>query len=932
MVSNRLLWIILLEAFGWDLCSSFLQHFPTQPCSGRRGVPPNTMAPRQPESFRRATKQNDDGDLWAVDDDGSDTTTYAPKEIYETEAEVALRANAMASSRVELQTEISNSFLQYALSIILGRAIPDVRDGLKPVHRRILYAMDLLQLKPNTPYRKCARVVGEVLGKFHPHGDTAVYDALVRLAQSFSTRYPLIDGHGNFGSVDADPAAAMRYTEARLTSLCKTTLLDDLSEDTVDFVPNFDGNEAEPAVLPAKLPILLLNGASGIAVGMATNIPPHNLNEILTACTALVESRMTGGTPVSDERLYSIVPGPDFPTGAFILGTNGSRQLYETSNGGVLVRATTQVEKIVSNKKSQRTAIVVTELPYQVNKAALLEKIATLVNDKILDGIADLRDESDRDGIRMVIELKRDAVPAVVLNNLYKKTPLQTTFSGNFLALREKDGSLVPHRFTLREALNCFLDFRFATLRRRTAFRLAKVIARREIVAGLLVALENVDKVIQAVRAAEDQESARLKLKTTLGVSDAQVEAILKLQLGQLTRLNRGKLENEQANLQASQSELTTLCEVDDSVYKAMNDEFRELMNQFGSERRTRILPDEDGTLDEVDLIKNSRSVIVVTRGGYIKRMPLQTFESQGRGTRGKRGTSDGGESDDTEISQCFTCNDHDTLLMVTQKGIAYGLYAYQIPIATRTARGQPIPSVLSIGWDDVVTAVLPVSDFSEDEYIVLATEQGWIKKTALSAFQKLSSRGLIIATLEENDRLKWCKPCRDGDDILLGTAQGMATRFEASCLRPTGRTSRGVIAIKLREGDTIADVDILSGLVNITESEEFVLALSSQGFGKRMKTNEFRQQGRGGIGVIALKFKKAQVEDSLSCLRTVNEDDEILVITGKGVMVRQRVSQIPVQSRSATGVTVQKIDQGDHITKVSIVPKYDESEVSLLP
>lgn len=866
--------------------------------------------------------------------------TYAPsteRETYVSEAEQASQANSLAaadggggddsSSSIELQTEISNSFLQYAMSIIMGRAIPDARDGLKPVHRRILYSMDQLSLAPSSSHRKCARVVGEVLGKFHPHGDMAVYDALVRLAQDFSTNYRLIDGHGNFGSIDADPAAAMRYTECRLTRLSHEALLQDLNEDTVDFNPNFDGNEMEPTVLPARLPILLLNGSSGIAVGMATNIPPHNLIEIMSACTALVEGRQSG-KQVTDKHLLSIVPGPDFPTGASILGTDGAKKLYTTSNGGVIMRATTQIETIVTgkSKSNTRNAIIVTEVPYQVNKAALLEKIAALVNDKKLDGIADLRDESDREGIRVVIELKRDAVASIVLNNLYKKTPLQTTFSGNFLAImpNEEKGALVPQRFTLRQALDCFIDFRFDTIRRKARHQLGKVEARVHIVTGLIQSLEKVDQVIEIVRASADPKAARLAVQELLETSDEQTDAILRLQLGQLTRLNKGKLESEKADLEESRKKLTNLLEVDDTVYSAMVEEFEELSKQFGLERRTRIETDEDGEMDEIDLVKNSRSVIVVTRGGYIKRMPLKTFASQRRGTRGKRGTSDGGGSGDNEVAHCFTCNDHDTVLMVTQKGIAYGLRAYQVPTGSRIAKGQPLPSVLPLQVGEEITTILPVTEFSEDEYLVLATEQGLIKKTPLNAFEKLTSRGLTIAYLKKGDRLNWCHICRDDSDILIGTSGGRATRYQSTKVAPTGRTSKGVIAMKLKEGDRIADMNVISG-----DSTEDVLIVTARGFGKRVPATEFRPQSRGCLGVKAMNFKRQYDNDQISCLRTVASDsDEIMVITSGGIMVRQEVSKIAKQSRTGTGVVLQKLDDGDSISSVSIVPTVEDEDL----
>ena len=768
-----------------------------------------------------------------------------------------------------------------------------------------------------------ARVVGEVLGKYHPHGDNAVYDALVRLAQPFSTNIPLIDGHGNFGSIDADPAAAMRYTECRLTKIANEALLDDINLDTVEFLPNFDGSEYEPSVLPAKVPLLLLNGGAGIAVGMATNIPPHNLGELMDACIAITNSRNDDGEEVTEDALIRIIPAPDFPTEGTIIGKSGSRKLFTTGNGGVVMRAVMHLEQVASGKKSKRNAIIVTELPYQVNKASLLERIATLVNEKKLDGIADLRDESDREGIRMVIELKRDAVAAVVQNNLLKKTNLQTTFSGNFLALF--GSGTVPQRFTLRGALDCFLDFRFQTIRNKCNFQLDKVENRIHIVDGLLAALEYTDEVIDIVRNAPDQASARASLmdedNTKFCLSSAQADAVLKLQLGQLTRLNGDKLTDEKNTLSESQENLRNLLTNDAAVREGMVEEFQKLKNKFATPRKTKILPDEDEKA-EIDLVQNERSVIVVTRGGYIKRMPLKVFESQNRGTRGKKGTSNASEtSDDNEIAHCFTCNDHDTVLMTTQGGIAFGLRAYQVPEGGRTAKGAPLPSVLPLKADDVITSVLPISQFSKDEYIVLATEFGWIKKTNLAAFEKLTSRGLIIASLVDGDRLNWCEKCTDSDDILVGSTRGQATRFSAKDLRPTARTSRGVKSMKLKKGDTIADVNVLSD-----KDDESVLVVTKEGYGKRVKTEEFRTTARGGSGVIAIKFKAGRIDDRVSTMRVVKEEDEILLITSQGVMVRQQVKDISCQGRSATGVLVQKVDvrAGDSISTVSIVPKED--------
>mmetsp|Transcript_26510 Transcript_26510/g.38011 ORF Transcript_26510/g.38011 Transcript_26510/m.38011 type:complete len:957 (+) Transcript_26510:67-2937(+) len=866
------------------------------------------------------------------------------------EAELAnqLAAVSGGSAVIDLPDEISSSFMQYALSIILGRALPDVRDGLKPVHRRILYAMSGLNLLPNAPHRKCARVVGEVLGKFHPHGDVAVYDALVRMAQHFATNTPLIDGHGNFGSIDNDPAAAMRYTECRLTQVAHQALLQDLDSDTVDYTPNFDGNEIEPLVLPAKLPFLLLNGASGIAVGMATNVPPHNLGELMDACVVLLEAQDSGKI-LTDAALNEIVPAPDFPTGASIMGKSGSKILHNTGHGGIIIRAKTHIEQI----SKTRTAIVVTELPYQVNKAALLERLAAMVNEKKIDGISDLRDESDRDGIRVVIDLKRDAVPAVVQNNLLKKTSLQTTFSGNFLALM--GSGTKPERFTLRSALESFLSFRFDTVRRKTAHQMKKEAARAHIVEGLLKALSCVDTVISMIRSAPDFATAREALmdpknELSLALSKDQAESVLKLQLGSLTRLNKDKLTEEQNSLLSSINNLHRLLNEDAAVRDVMKQEFKDLKNKFAVPRRSTIEVEETGELNELDLIENTRSVIVVTRGGYIKRMPLATFESQGRGTRGKRGTSSssGGSSQsavidddsnyDNEVAHCFTCNDHDSLLVMTNGGVAFSIRAYQVPQKMASAKGVPIPSVLPVmKGDDYVAAILPVSEFTESECIVLVTEHGWIKKTPLNAFENLTSRGLIIAALEMGDRLRWCKRCTDDDDILLGTSMGMATRFKASEVRPTGRTSRGITSMKLKVGDRIADMSILKSKhdsasevakdsVNgeSTASEEFVLAVTSNGYGKRVRTAEFRSQARGGIGVIATKFKQHDTDkqDNVSCLRVVREEDEVLLVTERGIIMRQKVKDIPCQGRAATGVLLQKVDikSGDAISSVSVV------------
>ncbi len=671
----------------------------------------------------------------------------------------------------------------------------------------------------------------------------------------------------------------------------------------------------------------------------------------MDACIALLEAHDGIRPTLTDTDLNAIVPAPDFPTGAYILGTTASHTLHNTGHGGIILRAKTHIEQI----SKSRTAIVVTELPYQVNKAALLERLATMVNEKKMDGIADLRDESDREGIRVVIDLKRDALPAVVLNNLFKKTSLQTTFSGNFLALV---GSK-PERFTLRSALQEFLNFRFTTVRRRAAHQMKKESTRSHIVEGLLKALRDIDTVIDTIRSAPDLTTAREALlrnntNMSLALTKDQAESVLKLPLGSLTRLNKEKLEEEQKSLKTSMKYLQRLLKEDSVVRKAMIKEFQELKDKFAIPRRTTIESEETGELNDLDLIENTRSVIIVNKGAYIKRMPLSAFESQRRGTRGKRGTSSSGSTsssstnspdDDTsnqdhEVAHCFTCNDHDVLLVISNNGVAFSLRAYQVPQTTRTAKGVPLPSVLPMKGDDYVAAILPISEFpsGEEECIVLVTEHGWIKKTPLDAFQNLTSRGLIIAGLEDGDRLRWAKRCNNEDDILLGTTMGMATRFKASEVRPTGRTSRGITSMKLKDGDKIADMSILRTKLesssedhingepkSSSQEEEYVLAVTSYGYGKRVRTGEFRSQARGGVGVIATKFKRQlgeTKEDTVSCLRVVREEDEVLLVTERGIIMRQKVKDIPCQGRAATGVLLQKVNfkSGDAISSVSVV------------
>ncbi|MEM9485393.1 MAG: DNA topoisomerase (ATP-hydrolyzing) subunit A, partial [Cyanobacteria bacterium P01_F01_bin.116] len=627
----------------------------------------------------------------------------------------------------DLRNEMSRSYLEYAMSVIVGRALPDARDGLKPVHRRILYAMHELGLTADRPFRKCARVVGEVLGKYHPHGDTAVYDALVRMAQNFSMRAPLIDGHGNFGSIDNDPPAAMRYTESRLHALTSTALLQDIESETVDFADNFDGSQQEPTVMPARVPQLLLNGSSGIAVGMATNIPPHNLGELVDGVIALIEN-----PEITSQELMQYVHGPDFPTGALIIGSNGIRDAYLTGRGSVTMRGVAAIETLEYTGRPDREAIIITELPYQTNKAGLIEKIAEMVNDRRLDGISDIRDESDRDGMRVVIELKRDAYPKVVLNNLYKQTPLQNNFGVNMLALVNGE----PQLLTLHKFLEVFLEFRVETITRRTRYELRKAEERDHILQGYLIALDNLDAVIALIRHAADVATAKQELMDSYELSSVQADAILQMQLRRLTALEADKIQQEHEALLEKITDLRDILARRERILAIIQEELQQLRAAHADERRTVIEAAED-ELTDISLIANEQVVILVTEQGYIKRMPVSTFEAQNRATRGKSGTR---MKDDDAIEHFITCCTHDHVLFFTDRGVAYTLRAYQIPEGSRVARGNPIVQMLPIPREEKVTSVLGVQEFAEDVYLVMLTQGGFIKKTALSAFSNVRS------------------------------------------------------------------------------------------------------------------------------------------------------------------------------------------------
>ncbi len=837
--------------------------------------------------------------------------------------------------QTDLRNEMSRSYLEYAMSVIVGRALPDARDGLKPVHRRILYAMYELGLTSGRPYRKCARVVGEVLGKYHPHGDTAVYDALVRMAQDFSMRMPLIDGHGNFGSVDNDPPAAMRYTESRLQSLTDESLLEDIESETVDFADNFDGSQQEPTVLPARIPQLLLNGSSGIAVGMATNIPPHNLGELINGLKSIIKN-----PSIEDSELFAIIKGPDFPTGGQILGRDGIRETFKTGRGSITMRGVANIEQIKSIGRAEKDAVIITELPFQTNKAALIERIADLVNEKKLEGISDIRDESDRDGMRIVIELKRDAYPQVVLNNLFKLTPLQNNFSANILALVKGE----PTTLSLRKMLDVFLDFRVETIRRRTAFLLKKAEERDHIVKGLLLALDAMDEIINLIRSAKDSISAREKLQNDHKLSSIQADAILQMQLRRLTALEADKIKGEHNELTKKINLYQQILKSKERIFEIILEELNKIHERFSSPRKTEIL-DLGGGLDDIDLIANDRSVVLLTEAGYLKRMPVNDFESTSRGSRGKAGTK---TKEDDDVKLFISCNDHDTLLLFSDRGVAYALPAYRVPMSSRTAKGTPSVQLLPIPREEKITSLVAVDSFVDDHYLLMLTKAGFIKRTALSAFSKIRSNGLIAINLEDGDALTWVRLSKEGDSVLIGSKKGMAIHFRLDIneLRPLGRTARGVKSMNLREGDNLVSMDVLtSNLVdqlakieykaedlddNVEENTSdgpWVLIASAFGLGKRVPVAQFRLQKRAGMGLRAIKFRIKY--DQLVCLKVLGEGEELLLVTEKGVIVRTNADQISQQSRAATGVKLQRLDDGDHLSEVVLVPReqIDEEE-----
>ncbi len=799
----------------------------------------------------------------------------------------------------DIEAEMRTAYVDYAMSVIVSRALPDVRDGLKPVHRRILYSMYEDGITSDKPYRKCANTVGSVLGRYHPHGDTSVYDAMVRLAQDFSQRYTLIDGHGNFGSIDGDGAAAMRYTEARMEKIAEEMLVD-IEKNTVDFMPNYDDRLQEPVVLPAKVPALLINGSSGIAVGMATNIPPHNLSEVVDGAIKVIEE-----DNVTNEDLMQIIKGPDFPTEGIILGREGIKEAYTTGKGKITVRAEAEIEEMSGNKRR----IVVSALPYQVNKAKLIEAIAGYARDKKIEGISDIRDESDREHkVRVVIELKRDANPQVVLNQLYKNTQMQTTFGVIMLALVNGE----PKILTLKDCLIEYIDHRKNVVLRRTKFDLDKAEARAHILEGLIIAIDNIDEVIQIIRNSYDDAKERLMERFKL--TEIQAQAILDMQLKRLSGLQREKLEEEYAELMKLIEHLKAILASDKLVYDIIKEELLEMKKKFGDERKTKIVAAE-GEFEVEDLIKEEQVVIALTRFGYIKRAPIDTFKSQRRGGKGITGIS---TKEDDFVKEIFTASSHDTLLFFTNKGKLYRLRGYEVPEAGRTAKGTAIVNLLSLDADEKVSAIMPIQNFADGKYLLFATKDGLIKKTALKEYDSSRKTGLQAITLKDGDQLVSVRLTDGEDNVVLVTRRGMCITFDEKDVRSVGRVSQGVIGMRVDKDDEVIGMESI-----IQGGKATLLAITENGFGKRTELDEYRVQIRGGKGVITYKITPKTGE--IVGIRIVNDNDDIMMITDKGTIIRLNVSEISVLGRSTQGVTLMRTNEGKVVSVEKIAEEYKE-------
>ena len=805
---------------------------------------------------------------------------------------------------VDLQETMEQSYIEYAMSVIASRALPDVRDGLKPVQRRILYAMIELNNGPDKPHRKCARIVGDTMGKYHPHGDSSIYGALVNLAQEWSTRYPLVDGHGNFGSVDGDGAAAMRYTEARLSKI-SMEMLADINKDTVDFGPNFDETEKEPIVLPSRFPNLLVNGTTGIAVGMATNIPPHNLRETIDGVLKIIENKIDNDRDTEIEELLDIIKGPDFPTGAMILGKNGINEAYRTGRGKIKVRAVTEIEPMGNN----RQRIVVTELPYMVNKAKLIEKIAELVRDKRVDGISDLRDESNREGMRVVIELKKDANPNIILNHLYKHTQLQDTFGVILLALVNNE----PMILNLKQILELYLKHQEEVITRRSKYELNKAEERAHILEGLLVALDNIDEVIHIIRSSKNVAEAKEKLIQSFGLTDVQAQAIVDMRLRALTGLEREKLEAEYADLEAKIAELKAILGDEKRLLGVIRDEITVIRNKYGDDRRTSIGIDDDEITIE-DLIKKEDTVIAMTKLGYIKRMTVDNFRSQNRGGKGIKGMS---TLDDDYIEDLLMTSTHHFIMFFTNKGKAYRIKAYQIPESSRVARGTAIVNILQLEPGEKITAMIPIRDFDHDVYLFMATKRGIVKKTSIKEYDHIRKTGIISINLREDDELIEVKTTNNENDVFLVTKHGKCIRFNENDVRPTGRSSMGVIGMTLDEDDEIIGMQLDS-------QGDSLLIASEKGMGKRTDLTEFNCQHRGGKGVLC--YNITEKTGNVIGAKAVNDSHEIMMITSGGIIIRMPVNGISKIGRYTSGVKLMDIDVENDI-KVASIAKVREAE-----
>ena len=801
----------------------------------------------------------------------------------------------------DINEEMQTAYIDYAMSVIVQRALPDARDGLKPVHRRILYTMHEDGLTADKPYRKSATTVGDVLGRYHPHGDASVYDAMVRLAQDFSMRYTLIDGHGNFGSVDGDPAAAYRYTEARLSRLAES-MMTDIEKNTVDFMPNFDDRLQEPTVLPAQIPALLVNGSSGIAVGMATNIPPHNLNEVIDGIIKIIDE-----DEVTDEDLMQVIKGPDFPTEGIIVGREGIKNTYTTGRGKIILRAETEIEEMAGN----RQRIIVNSLPYQVNKAKLIENMAHLAREKRLEGISEIRDESDREHkVRIVIELKRDANAQVVLNQLLKNTQMQVSFGAIMLAL--VDGE--PKILTLRQCLDVYIEHRKNVVLRRTQFELDKALARAHILEGLRIAIDNIDEVIKIIR--ESYDDAKERLMKRFELSDIQAQSILDMRLRTLQGLQREKIEEEYKELMELIAHLREILNSETLVFQVIKEELLKIKDKYGDERRTKIKAAE-GEIDVEDLIKEEQTVVTLTHFGYIKRMPIDTYKSQRRGGKGITGLS---TREEDFVKQIFTASTHDTILFFSNKGKLYRLKGYEIPEAGRTAKGTAIVNLLSLDAGEKISAVIPIQNFAEGKYLLMGTKNGLIKKTALKEYDSSRKTGLQGITLKDNDELISVKLTDGEDNVVLVTKNGLCITFDEKDVRPIGRTAQGVIGIRLDEDDEVIGMESV-----IRGGKATLLAITENGFGKRTETDEYRVQIRGGKGVIT--YKITPKTGKLVGVKICNGDEDVMLITDKGTIIRLKVSEVSILGRSTQGVTLMRTSDGGKVVSIELLEQENIEE-----